>query len=379
MSEKRKRRKRVLVRALIAVVVAVGVYAVWNTTRILRSFGDIERVKTDLEAARSRLETALDSELPPPPPEDTDTTEPPPKTDTEPPDENPDPDLSHLVGQQLPYDPDFAAGPQFADELFDAFLIIGSDARENLGGSRADVIILALLPKEGSSPILVSLPRDLYLPNPCHRSPTRINAALNGCGDLANGPELLALMIDEYTGIEPDHFALFDFENFVRVIDAVGGVTVCVENPVRENMDLGFLELPEGCSVVNGTQALLWMRSRHTEEFVDGRWRTMPGVNDLARTERQQKLLIEMLVKLGSFRDLGSLVDVVGSLADAVTIDEGITLGQVVGLAWDMRGLNPLTIGRVRPPVVFHTTAGGASVLLPTQPFSEVLAEVYSP
>ena len=363
---------------LIGVVLTVAVIGAWTTWRVWDSFRSVERIETDLDSARARLEGLSEAERPSPPlgddPQDgsVPTTTAPEEPVT--PEEGSSIELSEIIGQQLPYDPAFADSPDIADEVFDAYLIIGSDARAGLGGSRADVILLALLPTDGSDPILISLPRDLYLPNPCFDSPTRINAGLNGCGEHANGPELLALMIEDYTGIQPDHFALFDFEDFVRVIDAFGGITICVAHPMRE----GLFELPAGCSLVGGERTLTWVRSRHTQEYVDGRWRTMPGVSDLTRTERQQDLLIGMFAKLASFNTTRSLASVVEGLADALIIDEGITLGEAIGLAWEIRDVRPGDILRIRPPVKSHVTGGGASVLLPTQPFSELLAEVYS-
>ena len=104
----------------------------------------------------------------------------------------------------------------------------------------------------------------------------------------------------------------------------------------------------------------------------------MPGVSDLTRTERQQDVLIGMFAKLASFNTTRSLASIVEGLADALIIDEWITLGEAIGLAWEIRDVRPGDILRIRPLVKSHVTGGGASVLLPTQPFSEVLAEVYS-
>ena len=88
--------------------------------------------------------------------------------------------------------------------------------------SRADVIVLLLLPADGSDPVMVSIPRDLYLPNPCTGGYTRVNATLNGCGEAATGPELLSVAVEDFTGVQIDHFAVFDFEGF-QAISRPGG------------------------------------------------------------------------------------------------------------------------------------------------------------
>lgn len=369
----------------------------WTAISLWLSFRSIDRIDVDLEAARSNIENMPESERPPPPPLDTvpedvvDPVGPEPTTppaSTQPPDDGPVPTIGpipdfepdprgDITGDQAPYNPDFDRSPPIPDEAFNAFLIIGSDTRTpGRGGQRADVIILALLPSTGTPPILVSLPRDLWVKIPCWESRNRINASLNGCGSAATGPELLALTVADFTGIQPDHFALFDFEDFRRVIDAFGGIEICVEYPVRENR----LELPAGCSEVDGDTALLWVRSRHTQEFRDGRWRTMRGgVNDLTRNDRQRDVLLQLLGKVRSFDSITSLTRRVDSISDAVTIDDGMTLTGAVGLAWDLRRFSPNEIIQVTIPVYGHRTEGGASVLLPRESFAETFAEVWQP
>lgn len=367
-----------MLRTAIVLSAAAIVAGGWYAISLWLSFGSIQKDEFDVDEGRAAISALADTERPPPPPveiiPDVDTIPPatnptattavPTTTTTQPPE---------IVGEQLPYDPAFATSPVVPDEAFDVFLIIGTDAREGRGGSRADVIIMALLPEDGSPPILVSIPRDLWLPNACWGRARRVNVALNGCGDAASGPELLAITVADFTGIQPDHFALFDFEDFTRVIDAFGGTEICVENPVRQNK----LNIPAGCTEVDGELALIWMRSRHTEEFVDGRWRTMRGVNDLTRNERQRNLLIQMLGKVKSLDAITSLIGIVDSISDAVTIDEGITVSGAIGVAWDLRSVVPSEIVKVTIPVRGHRTEGGASVLVPATSFAEVFAEYW--
>jgi len=345
------------------------------------SFRSIETISVDLDEARQAIEALPPAERPAPPPLDDEPIDdipsvttsapaaPTPTTvavagPTQPPD---------ITGEQVPYDPEYATSPAIADDAFDAYLIIGSDARETRSAIRADVILLALLPQDGSAPILVSIPRDLWVDIPCWNKPNRINASLNGCGEAATGPELLALTVADFTGIRPDHFALFDFGDFVRVIDAFGGIEICVENAVRES-DLG---LAAGCSEADGDTTLLWVRSRRTEELVDGTWQRMSGVSDITRNERQQDVMIQILREVRSLDNLASLVDIVDSIADAVTIDDDITLGRAIGLAWDLRETAPNEIRRITIPVRHHRTESGRQVLLAKQKFADVLAEVW--
>ncbi|MEM9565841.1 MAG: LCP family protein [Actinomycetota bacterium] len=265
--------------------------------------------------------------------------------------------------------PAASAGPDIdqATDPFDAYLIVGSDE----GDTRADVIMLALLPTDGAAPLLVSLPRDLYLPNRCTGGLTRLNANYNGCGADVNGPTQLAGAVTDFTGIEIDHFALFTMDGFERIIDAVGGMEICVDNPVREDTRL---DLPAGCSRVDGRMALGWVRSRMTEELVDGRWRVMPQVNDLTRNQRQQELLLTVLARVGEFDSPGDLSGFAASLGDAFTLDDRLGLADAAELAWRHRDLSADAIVRLQIPVRSHVTAGGAQVLLPTEPFAATLA-----
>jgi LCP family protein required for cell wall assembly len=254
-------------------------------------------------------------------------------------------------------------------EVFQSFLVVGSDA----GGVRADVITLLLVPPDGD-PAIVSIPRDLYLPNRCTQGYERINASLAPCGTI-NGPTMLALAVEDYTGVEVDHFALFDFDGFEKIIDAVGGVKICIDHQVRDSRS--FLDLPAGCTNASGAQALSWVRSRRTEELVDGSWRRMEGVNDLTRNQRQQDVILAMFSKMKAFGSISELTRTVRSLTDTFTLDDQLGLSDAISLAWSLRGIDPETVTRIEIPVRDFTTTQGARVLVPTTPFQELLAPVF--
>ncbi|MEL6983863.1 MAG: hypothetical protein AAFO29_15665, partial [Actinomycetota bacterium] len=144
-----------------------------------------------------------------------------------------------------------------------------------------------------------------------------------------------------------------------------------VDHPVREDTRL---DLPAGCSQVDGEMALGWVRSRKTQEFVDGRWRTMPEVDDLTRNQRQQDLLLDVAGRAGSFDSPAALSRFVASLSDAFTLDDRLSLTDAANLAWNNRHVRPEYVIRVTVPVQPYTTSGGAQVLLPTTPFADILA-----
>lgn len=265
----------------------------------------------------------------------------------------------------------FAESPDLPDDMFDTILLVGSDA----SGYLADAIVYVLLPTEGSAPIMVSIPRDLYVPNRCTRTYNRINTNLGGCKGLATGSELLALAVEDFTGIEVDHFARVSFDGFKRVVDGLGGVTICVDYPTRDAKSHLDIETP-GCFVADGETTLAWVRSRHTEQLIDGEWKRV-AASDFARQGREQDVLFQLAKKLSSYSSVGSLATALDNLSYAVRMDSGWSVSEAASLAFRYRGIDKSDVIRLRIPVENYRTDSGALVLLPTATFNDVLAEAY--
>lgn len=329
--------RRAMWRGLATLIIATVAFIGWNAYQIWESWQNV---------ARDQLATSTAEALLPIPP--TGITAP-----------EVIPEQSATAVTSAPVD----------EAVFRSFLIVGSDQ----GGARADVIILALFSSGNEEPVMLSIPRDLYLPNRCTSKFSRINVMLRGCGNSVNGATLLALAVEDFTGIPLDHFALFDFDGFERIVDAVGGVEICVDRPVRDQKS--FLDLPAGCTNAGGEQVLAWVRSRSTEEHVNGKWRSMRGVSDLTRNDRQQDVILAMFAKLKNFESPSQLAAIVESLTNEFTLDDQLGVGDAISLAWSLRSLEPKEITRISIPVRDFTTESGARVLLPTEAFSELLAE----
>jgi LCP family protein required for cell wall assembly len=186
---------------------------------------------------------------------------------------------------------------------------------------------------------------------------------------------MLALTVEDFTGIKVNNFAIFDFDGFAEVIDGVGGVTICTEYPMRD--EKSFLSLPGGCVNADGTTALAWVRSRHTQQLVDGRWRSVPGAGDLMRNQHQQDVLVELAKKLSTFESPSDLSSKIEELSNAFTVDEGLGISDALSLAWSLRDVDVTVIQRLVIPVKLGTTTSGQSILRATRPFDEVLSEFY--
>jgi len=334
-----------------AVLIVIGIAV--PVVRVLVAWSNVERVEFDPDAARVVI-----SEQAPVAIAAVSTTQP--EID----DAGDTPVTTTVV--EAPPDVPFSGVVSDADHT--AVLVIGSDA----GGFRADVIMLALIPKDGGDLALVSIPRDLYLDDPCGSGRERINAALNGCGDVS-GPDLLAIVVEDFTGVPIDHFVLFDFDGFARVIDVAGGVDICVNHYTYDTKTEPGLALLAGCNHVDGSMALAWVRSRHTGEVVNGVSRSIPGVNDLTRNTRQRSITLQLLEKLSSLLNPGDLVALIEAVPGAFTLDEGLSLTTAVGIAWDLRGTPADDVDTPTIPVINHRAANGAQVLLPQESFAETM------
>ena len=264
-----------------------------------------------------------------------------------------------------------AVSPQLPDDMFESILLVGTDA----SGFLADTIINVLLPSDGSTPLMVSIPRDLYLNDACTERYQRINRSMGGCTGLAGGPDLLAINVEMYTGIEVDHYARVSFSGFATVVDRLGGTQICVgDYPIRDSKS--GLNLDAGCHVANGEQTLAWVRSRNPEVFRDGSWVSAPG-SDFDRQRKQQEVLFQFASVLSSFDSVGALTGALENLASAVRVDSGFGLGEAASLGFRYRGLGPSDVIRLSIPVENYRTGAGAQVLIPSETFNQTLSSRY--
>jgi len=235
------------------------------------------------------------------------------------------------------------------------WLITGSDTRSGLSRTQKDELhvgsatdtnsdSLMLLHMGGPTPVLISIPRDSYVPIPGHGS-NKINAAL-GFG----GPALLVQTVESVTGLHINHYMGIGFEGLVDVTNKVGGVNVCLKTAVHDQNS--GVNLPAGCQTLNGTQALEFVRDR--DSFASG---------DLQRIQDQREYLKALLGKatspavfLNPFRALpfGS------SAASSISVDQGTHLYNLIKAGLALR--NPQT-GTVPVANANYQTAAGDSVL----------------
>ena len=271
-------------------------------------------------------------------------------------------------------------------EGLEVFLLVGSDSRNQLdsvqgfgefAGERADVVMVLLRPADGSRAALLSLPRDLLVDDVCRSdSEHRLNDSLQGCRNL-NGPSALTRTVEKVIGQSVDHFAMVDLAGFQEAVDAVGGYEICIERAVRDQR--AQLQLPAGCTLATGAETLAWLRSRSTQELTEDGWRTMPGVNDLTRNQRQREFLLSMLGRLSDFGSPTAIADVARVIAPFVTVDNELSFIDAADLAWTMRGLSRGNIDELEIPVSDATTASGAAVLVAEVDIADLVDDYLAP
>jgi polyisoprenyl-teichoic acid--peptidoglycan teichoic acid transferase len=176
-------------------------------------------------------------------------------------------------------------------------LLIGSDLRPGVGGSRADAIhVLAVNPKLHRGTVM-NIPRDTCAPIPGYGT-TKINAA-NAYG----GPPLTAQVVGQMLGVHISYSVLVDFAGFIALVNGAGGVSVNIPFTMNDHDSGAHISVP-GVYHLDGGAAISYARDRH--DFPRG---------DITRTENQGTLLLAAMAQLrqrastpaGAFRLLALL------------------------------------------------------------------------
>jgi LCP family protein required for cell wall assembly len=221
-------------------------------------------------------------------------------------------------------------------------LLIGSDQRNGANakygravGERSDTIILLHLSPGGKKAIGISFPRDSMVNLPSCKTPTgrTIPGGLNMINSSFNngGAGCTMHTIETLTGIRVDHFVKVDFSGFKRVVDALGGVEICL--PQRVDDRDSKLHLSAGRHIVRGDTALAYVRNRHG--LGDG--------SDLDRIKRQQKFLGAVVKKAtsnGTLTNPSKLYGFLDAATKSVTTDKDFTVDEMKKVAGSVQGMS---------------------------------------
>lgn len=217
-------------------------------------------------------------------------------------------------------------------------LVLGSDSRAVLpeeeqgqfdptgqdrkSGQRADTIVLVHLDEDREQVVVLHFPRDLRI-----KYPNGTFGKINGLYRL--GPDPMVKTIEQFTGLPIHHYVEVNFVGFRNVVNALGGVEVYFEKPIKED-DSG-LDVPSGCVRLEGDQALAFVRVRKIDD-------------DFGRIGRQQlfvRLMMERISSAKTFLNPIKVVQLVNLFARNVTTDADLSLSEMKTMALRLRTFDP--------------------------------------
>jgi LCP family protein required for cell wall assembly len=269
---------------------------------------------------------------------------------------------SSLDGNIKAVDIDKAIGDDRPEKLPTSgqnLLVLGSDSRAgsngglaggSISGARSDTALMIHIPEGRASATAVSIPRDTLVTRPdCVKSdgstlPSKERVMFNSVYSLA-GPACVVKTVEKMSGVRMDHYLEIDFAGFKDLVDAIGGVTVNVKEPIRDKES--GLDLTAGSHKLDGTESLAFVRTRHG--IGDG--------SDLGRIGLQQQFMMALLSEVKSQDLLGSPAKsfkIADSLTQSLTTDSGLdSLTKLADFARSMDGVDPASMETIMLPVAY--------------------------
>jgi len=233
-------------------------------------------------------------------------------------------------------------------------LLMGSDERDGangaIGGSvegmRSDTTIVLHISANRKRVEAVSIPRDSHVKIPActmtngktsKPQSERFNAAFaigaDLGGDTASAAACTIKTVESLTGVRVDGFVVVDFVGFIRMVDALGGVPICIPNAM--NSPKAGLNLSAGYQTLDGTTALAYARARTGTGVGDG--------SDTNRIGRQQQLLAATAREVFSknlLTDVGPLLKFLDAATSSVTANpELASIANMAGLAFSLKDI----------------------------------------
>jgi LCP family protein required for cell wall assembly len=240
-------------------------------------------------------------------------------------------------------------------------LILGSDSRSgdnaslgtgNVSGARSDTALVMHIPEGRTQATAVSIPRDTLVTRPeCTKSdgstlPSAKRVMFNSVYSLA-GPACVVKTVEDMSGVRLDHFVEIDFAGFKDLVDAIGGVTVTVDEAIKD--ESSGLDLSAGTHRLDGTESLAFVRTRHG--VGDG--------SDLGRIGLQQQFMVALLSEIKKQDLLGSptkTYKIADTLTESLTTDSELaSLTSLAEFGRSMNGVDPSTMETIMLPVKYDT------------------------
>ena len=237
-------------------------------------------------------------------------------------------------------------------------LLVGSDSRAGsnqkfgkyVQGQRSDTILIVHIRPHHQGAMVVSLPRDSEVPVLACKADTKHGyqgqPAAPGQTEMLNatfafgGPLCLWKTVEQETRIRIDHYVGLTFSGFINVINDIGGVNVCLPQSIHDPKS--GLNLSAGKHHVKGFEALAFWRERYVGEG-----------SDLQRIQRQQYLMAGLMQEVktgGLLSNYPRMYSVLRDAAKALTVDQGLSLSDMVSLAENLRSLTSKSVRFITVP-----------------------------
>ena len=219
-------------------------------------------------------------------------------------------------------------------------------------GVNSDVVMILHLDAKHHSASLLSIPRDLFVPNSRSTGVGKIDAAL------AEGPSQLVSVIEQDLGIPINHYVEINFDGFQGVVDALGGVKMYFPEPVYD-ANSGLDIRKTGCVSLNGFQALAVVRARHlqyrspTTKSSDPHYWPFDPQSDLSRIRRDHEFLRVLADSVASQGLANPVTDqaLLSSLVPQVQIDNSLSLSHLVDLVKRFHDVHSADVPQYTLPV----------------------------
>ncbi|MFE3461156.1 LCP family protein [Nocardiopsis aegyptia] len=247
-------------------------------------------------------------------------------------------------------DPDAWGGDTTQVEGVYNILMLGVD--EESEGLRPDVLVIANLNVDEGSVTMVNLPRDLIVDIPACEASGEYPGWSGGLQQINHsatygGLDCLGNTVQSVTNIHLDHLVMVNFAGFEDIVDSIGGVSLCIPEPIDDPK--AHLSLEAGEQRLSGEEALGLARSRDSTE----------NRNDMGRIRSQQRLMGAILREVTSGDIMSSpttLYSFVDSVTDSITADDRLTVDTMRELAVAMREIDLERMTMVMVPVVDSQT-----------------------
>ena len=247
---------------------------------------------------------------------------------------------------------------------------------QGVTGVNSDVVMILHLNPANHSVSILSIPRDLFVPNARSDGANKIDAALY------QGPDQLIAAIEEDFGIPIQHFVELNFDSFINVVQALGGIKMYFPEPVYDAYS-GLNIQTTGCLSLNGTQALQVVRARHVQYKGPGVTTHDPSYwpqeaqSDIARIRRDHEFLRVLATAVKAKGLSNPLTDqqLVSGVVGQLTVDSGFSASDMISLVLGYHNVDVGTAPQLTLPVAVdqfgsYTYQGGSygDIEFPSEP-----------